>query len=197
MTVRAPRAPPIWIWCPLCRTSRGLIRLPWGTFPRRTLWLISIGLIFAVSLTFSVRRMSQVRLTDSLKELDAEVVGNDYHLYFRYPGEDQLLHTQDDRYGTRNLYVPVDATVRLRLNSRDYIYMLEIPEVGVYEIAAPDLDFDARFIAPHNGEHELLGSQMCGYDHPELLGKLIVQSPTEFEQTMKRLSRVPLQTAQQ
>jgi heme/copper-type cytochrome/quinol oxidase subunit 2 len=166
-------------------------------FPRVTLWLIPMGLMVVVGVLLSVRRITQHRLTDSLKELDAEVLGDEYRLYFRYPGEDGVLHTQDDRFGLRDFYVPANSAVRLRLSSLDYIYLVEVPEVGVYEIAAPDLVFDVRFVAPQGGKHELLGSQMCGYDHPELLGKLIVQAPAEFVQTMKRLSRVPLQSARQ
>jgi heme/copper-type cytochrome/quinol oxidase subunit 2 len=165
-------------------------------FPRVTLWLVPIGLMFVAGVLFSVRKIAQHRLTESLKEIDAEVLGDEYRLYFRYPGEDGVLQTQDDRFGLRDFYVPANSVVRLRLSSRDYIYLLEVPEVGVYEIAAPDLVFDVRFVAPQGGIHELLGSQMCGYDHPELLGKLIVQSPAEFIQTMKRLSRAPLQSAQ-
>lgn len=168
----------------------------WATFPRGILCFLSLGLILAAAVTSLAVKVQQDRLVDSLKELDAEVVGNDYRLYFRYSGDDRVLHTEDDRYGTRNFYVPAGAAVRLRLNSRDYIYLVEVPEVGVYEVAAPDLDFDARFVAPPDGEHDLLGSQMCGYDHPELLGKLIVQSPADFNKTMRRLSKTPLQTAQ-
>ncbi len=165
------------------------------TFPHRSPWLISFGLALVVGVTLLLLRAGQDRQTIELNALDAEVVGSDFRFYFRYPGDDGILHSQDDRYGTRDFYVPAGALVRLRLGSRDYIYLLEVPEVGVYEVAAPDLVFDVCFVAPRDGQHDFLGSQMCGYDHSELLGKLIVQSPIEFRRTMKRLSQVPLQTA--
>ena len=34
---------------------------------------------------------------------------------------------------------------------------------------------------------ELLGSQMCGYTHPELLGDVEIQSPAEFGRWMAGL----------
>ena len=127
----------------------------------------------------------------SLSELDAEIVGHDYLLYVRYPGRDQQLHTADDRIGTRDLFVPSGARVRVQLRSLDYIYLIEVPELGIYDVAAPELKFEVTFVAPESGIHELLGSQMCGYDHNSLLGKLRVQSADEFVRTMERLSVAP------
>ena len=126
-----------------------------------------------------------------IDNLTGELVGQKYRFHFRYPGEDGALHTDDDRFGSRNLYVPEDAVIQLRLNSSDYIYTVEIPELDVYEVAVPDLTFDVQFVAKPVGSHDLLGSQMCGYDHSDLLGKLIVQSPSEFRRTMARLSKNP------
>jgi heme/copper-type cytochrome/quinol oxidase subunit 2 len=138
------------------------------------------------------------RWVASVGHLEAEVIGHDFRLYVRYPGRDQQLHTDDDRFGTRDLYVPGGSNVRLHLSSLDFIYLIEIPAVDVYEVAAPDLQFDVAFVAPVNGNHELLGSQMCGYDHASLLGKIRVQSADQFVRTMKDLSNVaPQFTAQQ
>jgi len=146
---------------------------------------------------FFVQRLPADRSADVVEELDVEIFARDFCLQFRYPGKDQVLPSADDRYGSTNLYVPANAVVRLILKSHDYVYTVEIPKVGVYEIAAPDLTFKVQFTAPEGGTYALLGSQMCGYDHPQLLGELIVQSPAEFSRTMKRLSSIPLQTAQQ
>jgi cytochrome c oxidase subunit 2 len=123
-----------------------------------------------------------------IENLDAEVIADDYRFHFRYPGSDRVLGTADDRFGTRNLYLPEQAAVQLNLISRDYIYTLEIPARELYEAAVPDISFTARFDAGKTGTFELLGSQMCGYDHPGLLGKLIVQPAAEFERTMRGLS---------
>ena len=139
-------------------------------------------------------RMAKDQIAETINEMDAELTGHDYRFHFRYPGDDRLLDTKDDRFGIRDLYVPEHANVQLRLNSRDFIYTIEIPELDVYEVAVPDMSFDVRFVASPVGSHDLLGSQMCGYDHPELLGKLIVQPVADFRRTMQRLSKSPLTT---
>jgi heme/copper-type cytochrome/quinol oxidase subunit 2 len=133
--------------------------------------------------------------SEPIDAMDAELIGQEYRFYIRYPGDDLTLHTSDDRFGVRNLYVPEGAQIRLRMSSRDYIYTVEIPEMKVYEAAVPDLFFDVQFLAKPAGSHQLLGSQMCGYDHEELLGELIVQPAAEFRRTMQKLSNSPLITS--
>ena len=130
----------------------------------------------------------------TITKLDAQVVGSDYRFGFRYPGEDLVLGTKDDRFGTRDFCVPAGAEIRLALTSRDYIYLVEIPKVNVYEVAAPDLDFQVTFSAPASGKYPLLGSQMCGYEHSELLGSLVVLPSEEFRRTVLNLPRTPVST---
>ncbi len=154
-------------------------------------FLAAIGTVFWI--VISTQRSQQLVVAN----LDLEVIGDDYRLYFRYAGEDGILHTRDDRFGIRNVYVPERSVVRLRLTSNDYAYLVEVPAAQIYEMAVPNIAFDVEFAAPVLGQHQLLASQMCGYDHPELLGKLIVQTPAEFRDTMTRLSSVPFTTVEQ
>jgi heme/copper-type cytochrome/quinol oxidase subunit 2 len=130
---------------------------------------------------------------EPIDEMSVRLVGHDYRFYFQYPGEDLVLGTEDDRYGSRYLHVPQDVLIHLQLDSRDYIYTIEIPELELYEVAVPDLSFEVAFTAKTAGDHELLGSQMCGYDHPELLGKLVVQPVDQFQQSLRQFSKSPLQ----
>ncbi|PAY16213.1 hypothetical protein CKO51_27975 [Rhodopirellula sp. SM50] len=128
---------------------------------------------------------------EPIEQLDVQVVASNYRLYFHYPGADSVLGTADDRLGTRNLYAPANTQVRLNLTSRDFVYLVEIPEVGLYEVAAPELDFEARFKTGASGVHSLLGSQMCGYDHSELIGEFVVQRTAEFKRLVRSLSPAP------
>tara|TARA_R110002167_G_scaffold102627_7_gene266115 strand:- start:244 stop:831 length:588 start_codon:yes stop_codon:yes gene_type:complete len=131
--------------------------------------------------------------TQPHEQITVVVFASDYRLYFRYPGDDRVSGTNDDRFGKKHLYVPAGCQVHLQLNSHDFVYTVEIPRVEVYEIAAPDLVFEVDFIAPREtGTFDLLSSQMCGYDHSDLLGTMIVQTDNEFERTMQSLSTTPL-----
>ncbi|WP_419580917.1 hypothetical protein [Stieleria magnilauensis] len=153
--------------------------------------LAGAGLI-AVSVTIGVALC--LKRDEPIEHLDVQVVASNYRLYFHYPGADSKLGTADDRLGTRNFYAPANTEVRLSLTSRDFVYLVEIPEVGLYEVAAPELDFEARFETGESGVHSLLGSQMCGYDHSELIGEFVVQRTAEFKRLVRELSPAPSPT---
>ncbi len=121
--------------------------------------------------------------------LFVKVVGTDYRWKYIYAGEDQRLNTSDDLVGSQNLIAPAGREVCLQLTSDDFVYLLEIPEVDVYELAAPGLGFDVQFSSPPTGSYALLGSQMCGYDHPDLMGQMIVKSSRDFDRAMRELSK--------
>lgn len=113
--------------------------------------------------------------------LTVEVTGFDYNWHIRYPGPDGQLGTGDDIWSLRNLHLPADAAVELRLLSRDFLYNFWLPEYSVYEIAVPDVPMVARFRTDSPGETELLGDQMCGFSHEDLIGRLVVQDTEAFQ----------------
>jgi len=76
--------------------------------------------------------------------------------------------------------LPAHSEVEILLNSEDYLYIFELPDLDIKEIAVPGLAFRVRFKTGAAGTQELLGNQMCGYDHPDLLGTLVVQERGEF-----------------
>ncbi len=120
-------------------------------------------------------------------DLSIAVTGHDFQWEIVYPGRDGALGTADDLRSRRNLDVPAGATVTILLTSEDYIYMFELPELGLREMAAPELTFSVTFEPTEARTYELLGNQMCGYDHPDLLGTLSVHTPDEFNARMRRL----------
>jgi cytochrome c oxidase subunit 2 len=110
---------------------------------------------------------------------EVEMTGQDFEWHVRYAGPDGRLGTADDLHGWRDLHVPVGADVRIHLRSRDYIYNLALPHLGLKEVAVPELEFSLAFEAGERGTFELRGDQMCGWTHPKLLGTLHVESPEE------------------
>lgn len=116
--------------------------------------------------------------TTSQSRIDAitiEVTGSEFNWYFRYPGVDGVLGTEDDRYSVQDLYLPDNARIRLNLKSSDYVYNLAIPVLGEKEIAVPDLDFKMEFNTFGQDTWTLLGDQFCGYSHETLIGKVHVR----------------------
>ena len=110
-----------------------------------------------------------------------DVTGRDYQWHVDYPGPDGESGTDDDVRSLRNIHIPLNTKIVLKLHSKDYIYSLALPEYDLREIAVPQLEFELKLRASAPGRFELRGNQMCGYSHPQLLGHLIVQERAEFE----------------
>ena len=65
--------------------------------------------------------------------------------------------------------------------SRDYIYTFKLPDFEAHEVAVPDMDFAVEVETAGPGTFELLGDQMCGYQHPGLIVRFVVEPVGEFE----------------
>jgi cytochrome c oxidase subunit 2 len=109
-----------------------------------------------------------------------DVTGDDYEWHIRYPGADGAAGTDDDVVTLRHLHLPEHTPVTLRLHSADYLYTFGLPHLDLKEIAVPDLVFTLEFETAAAGAFELRGDQMCGYTHPSLIGRVIVEPPSQF-----------------
>ncbi|MBZ0266866.1 hypothetical protein K8I85_01810 [bacterium] len=109
------------------------------------------------------------------------MTGGNYRWQVRYAGADGAFDTADDRHATREVHVPAGVPVTLELRSEDYIYTMALPHLDLKEIAVPDLEFALRFEMDEAGEYPLRGDQMCGYQHPDLMGTLVVEGKDAFD----------------
>lgn len=127
--------------------------------------------------------LAGVSITACTQEIDpgtsesivVEVTGDEFNWYFRYPGPDGELGTDDDRHSVQDLYLPANSKVSLNLVSKDYLYSFALPELGLQEIAVPDLHFGLEFTSPDEQTMQLLGDQFCGFAHETLIGKVYVR----------------------
>ena len=112
--------------------------------------------------------------------LEIEVTGADFEWHIRYAGPDGLIRTGDDVFTKRNLALLVNAPTHISLRSKDYVYNFALPQLDQKEIAVPDLEFSLQFVPIEPGEFALVGDQMCGYQHPKLIGKVRVLGRNDF-----------------
>lgn len=110
-----------------------------------------------------------------------EMSGNQFRWLVRYPGADGILRTADDVLSQRDVHIPVGITIDLKLKSNDYVYLLSLPEFRAKEVAVPTLEFSLQFRAEDIGEYTLDGDEFCGDPHPELKGRLFVESIEQFQ----------------
>ena len=124
--------------------------------------------------------------------LEIRAMGHDFNWYFCYPGDDGVWDTSDDVVIRRHLYVPAGRRVELELNSNDYLYSFKLPDQDTNEIAIPGTVHRATFAETQSGTYPLVGDQFCGYVHPDLIGRMIVQPASQFtESILKNSVRAP------
>lgn len=124
--------------------------------------------------------------------LRIRITGHDYRWLLRYPGPDGRLDTPDDVRTERNLHLPARREVILDLVSDDWVYTFYVPYLDVLESAVPDAPFEIDFETGPAGVHDLLGSQMCGYTHPLLLGDVVIEEAGAFEAWLASNAAAPL-----
>ena len=115
-----------------------------------------------------------------------ELTGEAHTWRVRYPGPDRRLGTADDVEGTGDLHVPRDVPTRIVLRSRDYVYTLRVPRLGVDDVAVPDIAGELRLQAAASGTYALEGGQMCGVAYPGLQGHVVVHDGSGYWAALRR-----------
>ncbi|MDG2124411.1 MAG: hypothetical protein P8J87_11970 [Verrucomicrobiales bacterium] len=127
------------------------------------------------------------------KPLVVEAWGENRAWHFTYRGSDQKWGTDDDLVSKSYLTLPANAKVELRLRSRDYIYVFSCPDLGLKEIAVPDIDFSLDFETGEEAEFTLAMDPMCGFRLPpgKTMGKLRISGDRAFRRWLLHLRSEP------
>lgn len=133
---------------------------------------------YAIALLFLLSSASCDMISDlsPTNVLAIEVTGDEYNWYFRYPGRDGVLGTDDDQHSVQDLFLPENTDIVLKLTSKDYLYSFALPDLDLREVAVPGLSFELQFRTEGDQTLQILGDQFCGFAHETLIGKVHVGS---------------------
>lgn len=147
-------------------------------------WTVIPGLML-VFLAFYQRGTWSTIKQQLPDESTAQIIGlsaDQFDWDATYPGEDGRLDTTDDIVAPPNiLYVPVGRPVIVRLQSKDVLHSLFIPQFRVKQDAVPGMTIRVWFQATETGEFEIACAELCGLGHYRMRGRVIVESPEAFE----------------
>ena len=137
-----------------------------------------------------------------------EAVGSQWNWNFRLPGADHQLGTSDVRMidatnslgvnpsdprgsddiiiADGELHLPVNKPVKVLLRSIDVLHDFYIPQVRAKMDLVPGLVSYLWFTPTIIGEYEILCAAYCGNGHPQMRGKLIVDSDTDYEAWLQK-----------
>ncbi|RMG45024.1 MAG: cytochrome c oxidase subunit II [Acidobacteria bacterium] len=111
---------------------------------------------------------------------EINVEGQKWAWSFQYP----------NGYIDNELHLPAGRDVTLVLTSKDVIHSLYIPAFRVKRDAVPGRYNKVSFRAIKPGEYTLFCAEYCGTSHSDMLAKVVVHEPGDFERWLKRASDI-------
>jgi heme/copper-type cytochrome/quinol oxidase subunit 2 len=157
-----------------------------GTLSKPPLILsVMMGVVVLILWRFFSLRESEVGWSPTLLDtpIKVRVVGHDFFWRFRFPGPDQLFDTDDDATVEKELHLPADRDVVFLVSSDDYVYTMSIPDLGIRQIAVPELIFPLEFRVAEERSFNITADPLCGvrWLHDDYMGRVTVQSQPAFD----------------
>jgi cytochrome c oxidase subunit 2 len=135
--------------------------------------------------------------------LEVEVVGQQWHWSYRYPGEDGVFGAIDSRYVSEEnpfgmeledpagqddvlvfdptLHVPIDKPLKTNLRSKDVLHNFAVAQFRVKMDLVPGLVTSLWFTPTKLGEYEVLCEELCGVAHHTMRGMVVVDTQEDFD----------------
>ncbi len=107
------------------------------------------------------------------------VMAQQFSWKFTYPGEDGKFGTGHDLVEDA-LHVPAGQVVHVVLESKDVIHDFFVPALRLKQDILPGRAITAWFNASEPGTYEIACSQLCGPAHFGMRGKVVVDTPNDF-----------------
>ncbi|NUQ61616.1 MAG: cytochrome c oxidase subunit II [Pirellulales bacterium] len=118
--------------------------------------------------------------TSPRQAYDIRVVGQKWSWVFSYP----------NGHVAPELHVPVDRPVRLTMTSEDVIHSLFIPAFRVKMDLVPGRYTTTWFHPLRAGTYDLYCTEYCGTGHSDMLSKVVVHKPGEFETWLEQAANL-------
>jgi len=118
--------------------------------------------------------------------LDIELTGVNDHWHIRYlgwAGRLNFLRRIESTCGENSsgtVYLPAASDVRIHLRSRDFIYLLSLPQLNKKQIAVPGRVFLLAFRTGARGTLVFRCDHLCGRSRPALTLAAVIQPEPVF-----------------
>ena len=86
-----------------------------------------------------------------------------------------------------DLHVPIDRPVIIDLSSKDVIHNYAIPHMRIAQDAIPGSIIPMWFKPVKIGEYEVVCGQLCGLGHYSMKGKVVVDTPADYQAWLKEV----------
>lgn len=154
--------------------------LAWILVPAAIVLVLDLGIDAA-----GARVWDAVKTHRPPSDLHLDVTGKQFNWAVTYPGPDAQLGTADDFTLDNDLYVPAGKNIWVTLRSQDVLHSFFLPNARLKQDVVPGRSIDAWFNITKPGTYELACAELCGFGHYTMHGKLVVQTPAEYERWVR------------
>jgi cytochrome c oxidase subunit 2 len=138
----------------------------------------------------------------------AEVVGQQWHWSFRFPGEDGelgqvdvALMTADNPFGMKpddpagqddvlidnpELHLPIDRPYKLVFRSKDVLHNFTVPQFRVKMDLVPGMTPWVWLKPTRTGRFDIMCEELCGVAHFAMRGAVVVEEAGAFDEWLQR-----------
>lgn len=134
---------------------------------------------------------------------ELEVVGQQWHWTYRFPGADGIHGTSDATLITQNnpfglnpddpngqddkvvydpvVHVPVGKPMKVLLRAKDVLHNFTVPQFRVKMDLVPGLVTYVWLIPTRTGTFDILCEELCGVGHFTMRGRIVVEEQADFD----------------
>lgn len=134
---------------------------------------------------------------------EVEVIAQQWHWSYRYPGKDGMLGTVNSRFisdanpfglnpddpngrddvliASQELHLPKDKPVKIRLRSKDVLHNFAVAEMRVKMDMVPGMVPYLWFTPTRTGKFDVLCQELCGTGHFTMRGRLVVEDDAAYQ----------------
>jgi cytochrome c oxidase subunit 2 len=135
--------------------------------------------------------------------MEVEAMGQQWLWSYRFPGADNQLGATDPRFvdsgnpmglnpndprgqddllvTSGDLHLPIGKPIKMLLRSIDVLHDFYVPEIRAKMDLVPGLVTYFWFAPTKTGEFDILCAAFCGMGHPQMRGKLVIESQSDFK----------------
>ena len=147
-----------------------------GNLALEVTW-IAVPLIIASSLLLWGMKLYLRQFEPPGDAIEIAVVGKQWMWKLQHPGGQSEIN---------ELHVPVGRKIMLRMATEDVIHSFFIPAFRVKHDVVPGRYSMVWFQPTRVGEYHLFCAEYCGSKHSQMIGRVVVMEPSEFQQWLRR-----------
>ncbi len=111
---------------------------------------------------------------------EVEVQARQFEWRIRYPNDQGLFGVPGELFTVNDMHVPVNKMVLVHLKSQDVLHSFFLPNMRVKQDAVPGMTIPVWFEPIEVGVYDIVCSQLCGWGHYKMKGRLTVDTEADF-----------------